>query len=624
MSKHPFRKAIGLSILYSIIIIGIFVLQFRNESVILRNIGILRMSVAQTQNSEGETSLKNTVQVSFKGISFTADDVHPAAISTYTSAKRKPLTLLSWEQPSPLSYKFNFTNNTSIIFTVSDTTSKASLSVTAMLPPDAKNLYLYYKPVSGYSVTEQSKTRQLFNSKNISYTMSAQRIADTEIIFSREGNVAMYTRYDPSKTFTFASIPSDSETAKLSRYEETVKKYRSTLVASVTEALADTSTISETAVAAYVAELSSQGKYQEALAAVPDSFKKGTRRSYFTSPYFNSLVSMNSSLIMASENYASMVQNAIARNSLDIFNVNNIADFMLRSSNKEAIAKLVAIPSSAVDFQPTLSQATGILRTYNVLTKASSEYAAALTPVIDTCLNVITTSCTISSDNLILQEKDTPVSFMQAVDTGTALIDYGTAVSNQDYKNGGYMIVNTAFAQNVSLDVRTMADVYSMIVTNNPAYPHSLVAYTKNPAPVWAWTCASNITYEETPDGMEATIVVSFKQGDTHYIILNGIKPFSGIEIYGLSFHTDPRFETYNSSGYVYNEKTRTLFLKSRHKVSNEKIRLYFRKPAAETPAAAKPAVSEEKPSAPATETAAAPAPAPEPAGEQTDTSDSE
>ena len=173
MSKHPFRKAIGLSILYSIIIIGIFVLQFRNESVILRNIGILRMSVAQTQNSEGETSLKNTVQVSFKGISFTADDVHPAAISTYTSAKRKPLTLLSWEQPSPLSYKFNFTNNTSIIFTVSDTTSKASLSVTAMLPPDAKNLYLYYKPVSGYSVTEQSKTRQLFNSKNISYTMSS-------------------------------------------------------------------------------------------------------------------------------------------------------------------------------------------------------------------------------------------------------------------------------------------------------------------------------------------------------------------------------------------------------------------------------------------------------------------
>lgn len=138
------------------------------------------------------------------------------------------------------------------------------------------------------------------------------------------------------------------------------------------------------------------------------------------------------------------------------------------------------------------------------------------------------------------------------------------------------MIINTAFQKNPSADLRTLAESYPLLVKNNPAYPHSLLMGTFNGEPVWAWTCASNITYEENANGTEATITVSFKQGDTHYIIINGIRPFAEIEIYGLSFHTDPRFETYNSSGYVYDEKAHTLLLKSRHKVSNEKIRLFF------------------------------------------------
>ncbi len=578
MSKHPFRKALGLTFLYGFIIIGIFVLQFRNESVILRNIGLLRMSVAQTQEEDGTMSLKNTVSVSFKGISFTADDVHPAKITTTGSATPQSLSLISWEQPTPQSFKFNFTYDTSITFSVSDTSSKASLTVSAQMPSDTTALSLYYKPVSGYSVTEQSRTRQLFSSKNISYTMSAAQISDTEILLTRSTNVAMYTRYDPSKTFTFASIPSDSETATSSAYEATVKKFKAAFISAASGAFADASTLSESIVAAYVAEMASAGKYQEALDAVPDSFKKGNRRTYFTAPYFNTLSAMNPSLVMANENYESMIKNAVSQNSLDVFAVTNIDDYMLRAHNSPSVKALLALPSSLQNFAPTLSQATAILKVYMTFTNSHSQLASELENVVEPCLSAISSVCTISSDHLILQEKDIPVSFNQAIETGQALIQYGKFYSRADYCAGGYMIINTAFAQNPNLDLRTMADIYPVLVQQNPAYPHSLVLYNKNEENVWAWTCASNITYEENADGSEADIVVSFKQGDTHYIILNGIRPFSGIEIYGLSFHTDPRFETYNSSGYVYKESTHTLFLKSRHKVSNEKIHLYFSK----------------------------------------------
>ena len=48
------------------------------------------------------------------------------------------------------------------------------------------------------------------------------------------------------------------------------------------------------------------------------------------------------------------------------------------------------------------------------------------------------------------------------------------------------------------------------------------------------------------------------------------------IDIYGIQFRTDPRFEAYNSSGYTYNAETQTMFLKSLHEVQREEVKLYY------------------------------------------------
>ena len=68
-----------------------------------------------------------------------------------------------------------------------------------------------------------------------------------------------------------------------------------------------------------------------------------------------------------------------------------------------------------------------------------------------------------------------------------------------------------------------------------------------------------------------------------------------------MAFRTDPRFETYNSSGYVYKKSTNTLLLKSRHKAAFEVIRLVYRQ-AAPSPKIEKkpePVVEEKKIEAP-------------------------
>ena len=301
MYGHPFRKSFGLIVLYSIIIIGIFVLQFRNESVVSKNIGLLSISFAQSQNEAGEISLKNTLQVSFKGISFIADEVTPAQLYLTEgdgSQIKKNLTLVSYEQKTPLSYTFNFSNNTSLTFAVSGTDSSAAFSITASLPPESSGLYLNYKPSSGFSVTEKARSKIILNSKNLTYAFTASLIDDTTIFLSTKNFVANYVAYDPSVEFSFASLDSDLIIAQKSTYETNLKAMKANLVSMVAEAIKNNQTLSEKSIIAYVAELASLGRYTEAINYVPDSFKKGNKRTYLSAPYFNSLDTMYPTLEM--------------------------------------------------------------------------------------------------------------------------------------------------------------------------------------------------------------------------------------------------------------------------------------------------------------------------------------
>ena len=77
MHKHPLRKFLGLTVLYTIVIVGIFVIQFKTESVISRSFNGMSFSLAQTQIDTNETKLKNRINVSFRGLNFNADDKNP-------------------------------------------------------------------------------------------------------------------------------------------------------------------------------------------------------------------------------------------------------------------------------------------------------------------------------------------------------------------------------------------------------------------------------------------------------------------------------------------------------------------------------------------------------------------
>jgi len=575
MIKHPIRKFLGLTVLYTIIILGIFLLQFRSEISISQTFGVLRLQLAETTNAEQETVLKNQFQISFKGLILSANEKHPITI-LYSNGEEQPLILENWSKNDDFSGTLTFNNDVSIIFSVTDETAEASLSVQAKLPNNVKEISIPYKPSGGYLVTEQTENRTILSSKTLQYKIEASKFYDEKFVLSKNDAIAYYGLFDPTSIFDYASVRGIANASKES-FDSVIRQFKTDFIQLFSHSISDS--LMEQTIVAYVAAMAETGNLKEALALIPDAAKNNSRRTYLSAPYFNSLVAMNPSLVMYIENSKNMISYAVEQKSLDIFVLNNLAELLCIQKTKDLPNQLVALPLSLTDFNPTAKQAAGILNTFVKLSSLDSSLAEPLAAVVDVCLMSIAEICSLEGNSILLEEDDVSVELSDAISLGMALISYGRYSQNIDVENTGYLIISNKLTDTTGINLRSFGELYPILVPDNNFYPHIQIIADSNKSesglPVWAWTVARNLKYNVDSD-KNVTFSIDFPEEWTQYIIINGVNSFKRIDIYDMAFRTDPRFETYNSSGYVYNKESKTLFLKSRHKSVIEDVKLYY------------------------------------------------
>jgi hypothetical protein len=267
----------------------------------------------------------------------------------------------------------------------------------------------------------------------------------------------------------------------------------------------------------------------------------------------------------------------------------HLADYLVRETNTQRVTAFLSMPAEMAAFDPSVVEASGILDTYSFLASARHNYAALLEPVLERSLNTIAASCVLDGNLLTVvagsaasTPRAEPLPLVQAVAVGAALINYGTVRNQTAVKNTGYYIINSLCADTSKFDLRTLGELYPRLVRNNTYYPHSSVLAAAQGRTVWAWHVSRTLSYATDARG-DVTITIDFPAEHTEYLIIKGILPFRSIEIYDMPYRTDPRFETYNSSGYIYNAESQTLFLKSRQKTQREIVRLIYYAPAVQT-----------------------------------------
>ena len=578
MLKKSIRKMFGLLVLYAAIIVGIFVLQFRSDSIIRKNIRALRVTLAELNDGKGGSALKNNFQVSFNGIAFSADEKKPV-LYTSSSGHDVPVTLVSYSQPDKLSYALDFTKGVRLTFSLSDDSDSASLWVAAEMPSDASSVKVNYAPYSGFSVSDLKSKSAIFTGKIDSYSLIAPSLSDGKIQFQKNSKSAHYSMMKKQSDFSLDRV-GDLAFASRNIYDQTISSLSKEIVnkfisASQTEANF-AMTVNEQSVVSFVAAMAEAGRYNEALNSVPEAFIKGNRRTYQSAPYFGSMADLLPTLTMQIENLNNMILRAVQERNLDIWTVDNLAAYMYTQGNRGNVALLAAIPASMTELNLTVGQAAGILRSWAYFAEQDSSLAKPLEPVLELCAQRIVKACSLDGEKVLLIENDAPISVLSAATAGDALAFYGKATGQGAIENCGYLIVNSYAGDTAALDLRATAELYPVLVHGNNFYPHYLLLKTMEGENVWAWTIATNIQYYRD-ENLTISLNIDFPVGLSHYMFVRGITPFLRIQIYNMDFRTDPRFEIYNSSGYIYRSAAQSLLLKSRHRDQHEVVRLYYR-----------------------------------------------
>ena len=570
MKARVFRKALGMILVDIVIIIGIFVLQFRTDSNIIEKIGNLQVTLTKSESENDEIKLKNTLKASYNGINIYFDDQTPPKILVKNEKEPKNIKLVNWSREDS-SINFEMTDEVSFSIEVTEDEPEAPLIIRTHLPKNVLSFYLPYNFAYNMRIVKEEGKKVILNDKKNNWSFSADDVVDGYMIFAHRDSYASYGIFDDTKSFTFDSLTTLAAAEGIN-YLNVITNFKNNLITSFRSSLSDNN-FSEQAVVSYVAAMSEAGKYQQAVDDIPQSYKRSEQRTYLSAPYFNNLVNMNNILDQQIKTSSALITKAAYSDSLDIYTAHDLAASLCIHPNTTEATMILEKAAEADIEKCSVSQATGILITFDDLSTMNTAYAKILRTAADKCIERLTKACSFENNILTISENDTFLSVIQGVETGIALLRFGSLTNNETYIKAGRVIVSSYISESSSFDLRTLVNLYPLIAYDNWYYPHYEFIHNDKKGLIWAWTCAKEIKYSIDEESA-LNLSITFPLGLTHYVIFKGIPEFSSIYIYNTAFRTDPRFETYNSSGYVYRNQTKTLLLKSKHKSEVEDVRM--------------------------------------------------
>lgn len=573
MNMRIIRKGLGIFLVDIVIIIGIFILQFRTDSFIMKKLGNLQITLEQSVSEDNITSLLNKLQVAYNGLILFCDDENPAKIRLKDESE-KYVKFINFEQLNDLSCNLIFEDDIVLTAKLSDNSEDAELQIFSSYPSTVSSFQIPYKYSRNMNVKESESNRIVLNNNQKTWDFTATNVQNNLLTFQSATAIAKYKIHDEKQKFTFENIV-DFVAAQEDVYISTIRAFKDKLISSFTETSVASSSISEQAVVSYVAAMAEKGKYKSALDSVPQSFKRVTQRTYLSAPYFNSLAAMNASLDKYISDTQSKIKASTTSPSLDIFTIDNLAFNLAIYPNSETVIKVLSKVIGLNVEAFSINVATGILKTYQELLPLNQDYAKVLEQAVEPCLERVTLACNIDGEKLTISENDTFLSVSQAVSTGITLMKYGLLTNNIAYIKGGRLLVNSYIADSSSFDLATLSQLYPVIAYDNVIYPHFSIIGSLKDKKVWTWSCSEGIKFNFVDEVV--TLELDFVQDQIQHVIFKEIPPFNSIYIYDIAYRTDPRFETYNSSGYVYKNENGTLLLKSRHKAEKEIVKLDYK-----------------------------------------------
>ncbi len=605
--KHVSSRILVISLLYILVLFFIFFIQFKKGVPFYYDDAHLHISGRYFINKdEKQEQLLLPLHITSNGLAIFITEQNPimakyangsiseAKIASY-SIKDSMFSLVL-EKGSHL----NFTTNDREIKNTDDKIE--ALNIMCKLGEGVEELYVPYRLTQnarlekiGDNFYVQYKNKS-FSFSNLQENMMGQETSSPFISFSKNNTFISYQTHLAKENLKLENMLANSLASK-EKYENNLNECVDIFLRSLENQIRSRKHTEKTLVS-LVAENAKRGFFNKTIEEYPILLLPRNKRSFLSSPYYGGLIENYRIKMIEDAEQIKTIEAKISNKDYSLFENFLLIPFLANRERHDLVEKMVEFIETLNGKNMTALQLANILQ-LSLDYKNIYKEAKNIETITKNCENALLEKLFAIEDLLYIYTKENTIDSLDTFNIAKILINYGNETGEEMLKNTGYLLFNSLYAftqdpsffpssfsvkQNENKKEGLMANdaliigadvLYNIFFPENTWYTHEKTLLNEDDKSIFALTCAKDIRIRKNSKDM-IVFDFTFQEGQTHYVILQGVEKFNDIKIHDIHFRTDPHFETYNSSGYVYNPDTKTLFLKLKHRKEVERVELDF------------------------------------------------
>jgi hypothetical protein len=605
----------GLLLLYGAIFLVLVIVQFARQGNFTRQIGQAVVS-GQYRSGEGEkpasqdtVPLEGGASVIFGGLEFRLGEEAGDFALVDRAGSRHP-TRPELMTVSGDSVSFRLPGGTELAFTTQHAGASAELQISGRFAGDAGGLDLPFRPLRSARVRESGDGQFTVSASGVSYAFSRLpgKIEGTRIPLRAGGAPVVYRAVQEKKAFA----PGDFALPQVSSfrgYGDYISRWRDQSYSRWNQIVSGQN--DEDLVIAYAGDSVRRGNYGAAVSAVPPAFLEGGRRTYESSVYLGNMTQARQSFITREREKIVRLSRQIGEKTPELLREPQVFEYLAARAYgalvDDGIAAIRSLDPSAL----TPELAPGVFEGWLDLKQYRPYGDNPFDRLIDQSCDAVSeglrrveavsrpqgdaSAAAPAAESRVFVFRGNSADMEFNLRLGRALMLWAETAGRNDWAGLGRSLVvsvlslmdgNGTVPRSIEAaaggEVRETAGArisgarLYRLLRPGEYYPRpALVGSGVNG--IWAWTAAPSISASQENSVLD--ISVSFPPGETHYMMIRGIRPFDKIQLYNMDYRTDPEFERYDSSGWVYSAPDQILTLKMKHRAAVEHIRIFYEEP---------------------------------------------
>ncbi len=596
MSHRINRTYFVIPVLYAGVILLLLFLQFSGGEVFVERLGPLVLRANIVTNPRNQESSLSQVRIEYEGIAFDFDSDR-SIVFEEPSGREVRQQLVSYETLEN-GFNLSFAEGAEIRFLlVNDEDSELHIKPSIR---DSGETYevirLPFDLSSGARLEargEETVVPITYRSGRYLLSPPARASVDAE---TRQillpGNVL-------SQTVRYSVAAQDQQEPILTLFEDSALSIPDAALASEVEAYVDvsyrgwqrrfnggsgtwlsrdgSSQFDETILAAFLAEAWRRDEYVSAFNSMRRAADLHSGEvGLLSAPFLGNLREVRESFLQEDALRSRELLEMVEAGDFNVFLSERLGEFAVYRATSEFRDAFLRFVGELDPQDAEVYQAIGMLKTalFTEMPTAESReamerlYAVAENPLINSLVQV--------DDGFLLETVSGQVDVLASLEGGIVLNALSERTNDQLHRDIGRNLIVTALTladengfiprvllasgrtvqgQDGSFGLET---VYPLL-TDNLAYPRLVSLYDEFGAGSWMWTVAAVSEIER--QGSDVRIAIRYPRNRTHFLILQGVPPFSQMQLFGQEWRNDSAFESY-AKGRHYNPGTNTLMIK--------------------------------------------------------------